>query len=294
MRVFVTGATGFIGSEIVKELINNGHQVLGLTRSDAGAEALIAAGAEVHHGNIEDLDSLRSGAAQSDGVIHTAFNHDFSKFVQNCENDRLAIEAMGEVLAGTNRHLVITSGTGMGSAGHGMLATEDVFNLDHPNPRQASEIAAETILKKRVSVSVVRLPQVHDPYKQGLISPLITMIRDKGVAAYIGEGQNRWPAVHVLDAARAYRLAFERHEAGARYNLVAEEGISMKSIIEVIGKVLNIPSVSISPEEAPAYFGWLDRFSGLDMPASSVITRAKLGWEPTGPGMLADLEQGKF
>jgi nucleoside-diphosphate-sugar epimerase len=294
MRVFVTGATGFIGSEIVKELINNGHQVLGLTRSNAGAEALIAAGAEVHHGNIEDLDSLRSGAAQSDGVIHTAFNHDFSKFVQNCENDRLAIEAMGEVLAGTNRHLVITSGTGMGSAGHGMLATEDVFNLDHPNPRQASEIAAETILKKGVSVSVVRLPQVHDPYKQGLISPLIAMIRDKGVSAYIGEGQNRWPAVHVLDAARAYRLAFERQEAGARYNLVAEEGISMKSIAEVIGKVLNIPSVSISAEEAPAYFGWLDRFSGLDMPASSVITRAKLGWEPTGPGMLADLEQGKF
>ena len=227
MRVFVTGATGFIGSQIVPELLKAGHRVLGLTRSDAGARSLVAAGAEAHRGDVEDLESLRSGAAKSDGVIHTAFNHDFSKFVQNCENDRLAIEAMGEALAGSNRPLLITSGTGMGSAAQGQLATEDFFNPNAPNPRKASEIAGIAVAERGVNVSVVRLPQVHDPVKQGLIVYLVQIAREKGVSAYLGEGLNRWPAAHVLDVARLYRLALEKAVPGSRYHAVAEEGISV-------------------------------------------------------------------
>jgi nucleoside-diphosphate-sugar epimerase len=291
MRVFVTGATGFIGSAIVPELIKAGHQVLGLTRSDAGARSLIAAGAEVHRGSLEDPETLRSGATKADGVIHTAFDHDFSRFVANCEKDKRAIEALGAALKGSDRPLLITSGTGMGAAVHGQPATEDTFNPGHPNPRVASELAGAAMLAAGVNVSVVRLPQVHDPLKQGLISPAIAVAREKGISAYVGDGLNRWPAAHVLDVARLYRLALEKREAGARYNAVAEEGIAVRDIADVIARGLKIPLVSLSPEKAAAHFGWLAPFAGLDLPASSAQTQKRLGWHPTGPGMMADLEQ---
>lgn len=294
MRVFVTGATGFIGSTIVPELIRAGHQVLGLTRSDAGAQSLIAAGAEPHRGHLEDLESLRSGAGQSDGVIHCAFDHDFSNFVANCEKDRRAIEALGAALTGSDRPLIITSGTGMGNAVPGQPATEDVFNPNHPNPRKASELAGVAVSAAGVNVSVVRLPQVHDTVKQGLISPAIAIAREKGVSAYVGQGLNRWPAAHVLDVARLYRLALEKREAGARYHAVAEEGISVREIAEVIGRGLKVPVVSMSPEEASGHFGWLAGFAGLDLPASSAQTRVRLGWKPTGPGLIADLERMRY
>jgi nucleoside-diphosphate-sugar epimerase len=294
MRIFLTGATGFIGSAIVPELINAGHQVLGLTRSDAGAQSLIAAGAEVHRGDLEDLESMRRGAAMSDGVIHCAFNHDFSNFVAICEQDRRVIEAMGDVLVGSDRPLVITSGTGMGNAVPGQPANEEHFDPNHPNPRRASEVAGSSVAERGVNVSVVRLPQVHDTVKQGLITYAVALAREKGVSAYIGEGLNRWPAAHVLDVARLYRLALEKHEAGSRYNAVAEEGISMREIAEVTGRGLKLPVVSLSPEEAPAHFGWLAMFAGFDMPASSAQTQQRLGWHPTGPGLIADLEQMRY
>lgn len=294
MRIFVTGATGFIGSTIVPELIKAGHQVLGLTRSDAGAKSLIAAGAEVHRGDLEDLESLRSGAAMSDGVIHTAFNHDFSNFVANCEQDRKVIEAMGDVLVGSDRPLLITSGTGMGNAVPGQPATEDHFDPNHPHPRKASEMAGASVAERGVNVSVVRLPQVHNTVKQGLITYVVQLAREKGVSAYVGDGLNRWSAAHVLDVARLYRLALEKHEAGSRYNAVAEEGVLMREIAEVIGRGLKLPVVSLSPEEAPAHFGWLATFIGFDMPASSAQTQRRLGWRPTGPGLIADLEQMRY
>ena len=294
MRVFVTGATGFIGSAIVPELINAGHQVLGLTRSDAGAQSLIAAGAEVNRGDLNDLESLRRGAELSDGVIHLAFNHDFSNFLANCELDRRAIEAIGSVLAGSDRPLVITSGTGMGNVAPGEPATEEHLNPNHPNPRRLSEVAGAAVAARGVNVSVVRLPQVHDTVKQGLITYAVQVARKKGASAYIGEGLNRWPAAHVLDVAHLYRLALEKHEPGSRYNAVAEEGISMREIAEVIGKGLKVPVVSISPEEAQAHFGWLAIFTGFDMPASSELTRQRLGWRPTGPGLIADLKQMRW
>ena len=294
MRVFLTGATGFIGTALVPELMSAGHQVLGLTRSEEGARSLIAAGAEAHRGDLEDLDSLRRGAAASDGVIHCGFNHDFSKFVENCELDRRVIEALGSVLVGSDRPLLITSGTGMGSHTPGQPATEDYFDRSNPNPRKASEEAGMTALDQGVNVSVVRLPQVHDTVKQGLITPIVEITRQKGVSAYIGAGANRWPAAHVSDVARLYRLALEKGEAGSHYNAVAEEGIPAKEIAEVIGRGLQVPVVSLSPEEAPAHFGWLGMFVALDMPASSALTQERLGWHPTGPGLIADLEQMQY
>src|SRR6202789_2162880 len=287
MRVFVTGSTGFIGSTIVPELINAGHQVLGLTRSDAGAQSLKAAGAEVHRGDLEDLESLRSGAAKSDGVIHTAFIHDFSKFVEICEIDRRAIAALGDVLAGSDRPLIVTSGTG---AAHtpGRLTTEDDA-ANSPIPRVASEQAAASVQAQGVRVSVMRLPQVHDPVKQGLISYLIAVAREKGASAYVGNGLNRWPAVHRLDAARLYKLALENGPAGSRYHAVAEEGVPLKEIAEVIGRGLKVPVVSKSPEEAGEHFGWLTHFVSGDMPASSALTRQWLGRRPTGPRLIAAL-----
>ncbi|MDR3481196.1 MAG: SDR family oxidoreductase [Burkholderiaceae bacterium] len=294
MRVFVTGATGFIGAAVVKELISAGHKVLGLARSDEAAKSLAAAGAETHRGNIEDLESLRSGAAAADGVIHLGFNHDFSKFIENCENDKRAIEAMGSVFVGSDRPILITSGTGIGLMEHGKPATEDGFNTDHPNPRIASELAANAILACGVNVSVVRLPQVHDTAKQGLISFAIPIAREKGVSAYIGDGRNRWPAAHASDVARLYRLALEKHEKGARYHAVAEEGVTMREIAETIGRGLKVPVKSISAEEVQAHFGWLAMFAGFDMPASSAITRKKLGWNPTGPGLIADLDRMNY
>jgi nucleoside-diphosphate-sugar epimerase len=300
MRVFLTGATGFIGSAIVPELIDAGHQVLGLTRSDAGARSLIAAGAEVHRGSLEDPESLASGAGQSEGVIHCAFDHsafggnDFSKFFEVCEQDRRAIEALGNALSGSDRPLVITSGTGMGNAGPGQPATENHFDPNHPNPRALSEVAGAAVSERGGNVSVVRLPQVHDTVKQGLITYVVRVAREKAASAYIGEGLNRWPAAHVLDVARLYRLALEKHEAGSRYNAVAEEGVSMREIAEVIGTGLKLPVVSISQDEAPAHFGWLAMFAGIDMPASGAQTRQRLGWRPTGPKLIADLEQMRW
>jgi nucleoside-diphosphate-sugar epimerase len=294
MRVFLTGATGFIGSAIVPELINAGHQVLGLTRSDAGAQSLAAAGAEAHRGDLEDLASLSSAAAKADGVIHCAFDHDFSNFLANCEKDRRAITALGAALAGSDRPLVITSGTGMGNAADGQPATEDIFNPDHPNPRKASELAGAAVSATGVNVSGVRLPQVHNTVKQGLISPLVQVAREKGVSAYVGDGLNRWPAAHVLDVARLYRLALERREPGARYHAVAEEGVTIRTIAGVIGRGLKAPVVAISAEEAAGHFGWLGMFAGLDLPASSAQTQKVLGWRPTGPGLIADLEQMRY
>ena len=292
MRIFLTGATGFIGSAIVSELINAGHQVLGLTRSEAGAQSLIAAGVEVHRGDLEDLDSLRRGAELSDGVIHTAFNHDFSKFAANCEADRRVIEVMGSVLAGSGHPFVITSGTGMART-PGRPSTED----DAPNspiPRVASEVEAASVAARGVRVSLIRLPQVHDTVKQGLITYLIAVAREKGVSAYVGDGLNRWPAVHRLDCARLYKLALEKGSAGARYNAVAEEGVPLREIAEVIGRGLKLPVVSLSPEEAGEHFGWLAAFVGFDGPASSALTQERLGWHPTGPALIADLEQMRY
>lgn len=288
MRIFVTGATGFIGSALVPELIQAGHHVLGLTRSDAGAEALRKAGAEVLHGNIEDLDSLRKGAAKSDGVIHLAFNHDFSQFQKNCDDDRKVIGAIGEVLSGSNRPFVVTSGTGIATNVDGKPSTEDSPTTSW-NPRAASEAAVKELTARDVNTSVVRLPQVHDTRKQGLVSYLLAVTRTKGVSAYIGDGSNRWPAAHVSDVARLYRLAFEKAEPGAIYHAVGEEGVSMKAIAEAHGRGLNVPVVSIKPEEAEAHFGWLTRFAGHDMPASSALTQQKLNWKPTGPGIIADM-----
>jgi nucleoside-diphosphate-sugar epimerase len=295
MRVFVTGATGFIGSAIVRELIDAGHQVLGLSRSDAGAKSLSAAGAQVHRGDLDDLESLRSGAAVADGVIHTAFNHDFSKYVANCEADRHVIEAIGSVLAGTDRPLIITSGTGLANAVPGKLAIEENAAASSAAvPRAASEEAAASVAARGVNVSVVRLPQVHNQIKQGLVTYAIGVAREKGVSAFVGDGLNRWPAAHVLDTAHLYRLAMEKQKPGARYHAVAEEGVLLRDIAEVIGRGLKVPVVALSPEEAPAHFGWLGAFAGRDVPASSAQTQERLGWHPTGPGLIADLEQMRY
>jgi nucleoside-diphosphate-sugar epimerase len=289
MRVFLTGATGFIGSRIVTELLEAGHAVLGLTRSDAGARALAGAGAEAYRGDIEDLGSLRRGAAQADAVIHTAFDHDFSNFVANCAKDGRVIEALGGALLGSDRPLLITSGVGMGGGGSGRLATEDVLDRAHPNPRIASEEAGEALKAEGVDVRVVRLPQVHDRVKQGLITPLVEIAREKGASAYVGDGANRWSSAHVLDAARVYRLALEKGERNARYNAVVEEGVSAREIAETVGAGLKVPVVSLTPEEAAAHFGWMAIFAGLDMAASSERTRRALGWTPQGPGLIEDL-----
>lgn len=289
MRVFVTGATGFIGSRIVSELLDAGHQVLGLTRSDAGARQLEQAGAAAHRGTLENPETIAQGATQADAVIHTAFDHDFSRFMENCEKDRRVIEAIGAVLAGSDRPFIITSGTGMGSSGPGKLAVEDVFDRDNPNPRRLSELTGETVAKQGVSVAVMRLPQVHDTEKQGLLSPVIGITRVKGVSAYVGDGANRWPAAHVTDVARLYRLALEKHEPGTRWHAVAEEGVPVREMAEIIGEGLGVPVRSLSAEEASKHFGWLGSFAGMDLPASSAFTRERLGWVPQGPGMVEDL-----
>jgi nucleoside-diphosphate-sugar epimerase len=291
MKVFLTGATGFVGTALVPELIAAGHQVLGLARSDAGAETLTAAGAQVHRGDLENLESLRAAAAQSDGVIHLGFVHDFSRFKEVCEIDRRAIETLGSVLAGSDRPLIVTSGVA-GLAKPGQLATEDqVVPLDYPLPRVSEQTA---LALKGVSASVMRLPQVHDPVKQGLVTYLIALAREKGVSAYAAEGRNRWAAAHVSDVARLYRLALEKHEAGAKYHAVAEEGVAMRDIAEAIGRGLKVPIVSLSPEEAAGHFGWLTLFAGSDLAASSEKTRKKLGWQPTGPSLISDLNEAKF
>ncbi|MBJ9618520.1 SDR family oxidoreductase [Burkholderia multivorans] len=288
MRVFVTGATGFVGIPTVKELIAAGHRVLGLARSDEGEKSLAAIGADVHRGSLEDTESLRAGAAAADAVLHLGFIHDWSNFAQSCEIDRRAIEALGSVLAGSDRLLIVTAGTA-GLAAPGRLATEDDdVPPDFPFPR-VSEQTARAL--KGVRAAVVRLPQVHDTVRQGLLTYAVAVAREKGVSAYVGEGRNRWAAAHISDVARLYRLALEKNEAGAKYHAVAEEGIPMRDIAEAIGRALKVPVASLSAEEAPAHFGWLAAFAGHDLVASSEKTRKVLGWNPTGPGLIADLER---
>ncbi|WP_034916794.1 SDR family oxidoreductase [Erwinia sp. 9145] len=289
MRVFLTGATGFIGSHILPELLAAGHQVIGMTRSDAGAQSLKAAGAEAFFGTLEDPESLRDAASRADAVIHTAFDHNFARFVENCEKDGRVIEALGEALKNSDRPLIITSAVGIGDAGQGQPATEDIFNANHPNPRIISEATGNRLLEAGVNVQAVRLPQVHNTVKQGLISPFVEMTREKGRSAWVGEGTNCWSAAHVLDVAKLYALVLEKGQKGARYHAVDEEGVPARDIAEVVGAGLGVPAVSLSPEEAQQHFGWLARFMVMDLRASSTWTRQQLGWQPTGPRLLDDL-----
>jgi nucleoside-diphosphate-sugar epimerase len=293
MRVFVTGATGFIGSAIVQELINAGHQVVGLARSDAGAKSLMAAGAEVHRGDLRDLESLRSGAAMSDGVIHTAFIHDFSDWSANCEIDRRAIEALGSALAGSDRPLIVTSGTALLPSGQ--VAIEENVPVSNSIPRVASEEAAASMAKRSVRVLILRLPpSVHGDGDHGFVPILIKTARDKGVSAYVDKGLNRWPAVHRFDAAHLYRLILEKGSAGARYHGVADEGVPFREIAGVIGRRLQLPIVSKTPEEATNHFGWFAHFAAIDNPASSKRTQEELGWHPTHPALIPDIDRPRY
>ena len=290
MNIFVTGATGFVGSAIVLDLLGAGHRVLGLARSDEGARSLIAAGAEAHRGDLEDLEGLRRGAAMADGVIHAAFNHDFSRFAENAEADRCAIAAIGDVLAGSDRPFIVTAGLPL--APPGRPATEDDAPPAPGGSPRVSEQAATALVARGAHVSVVRMSQVHDQDKQGLATYMIEVARAKGVSAYVGTGLNRWPAVHRLDAARIYRLALAKGSAGAKYHAVTEEGVPVREIAEAIGRGLRMPTVAMPPDEATGHFGWLAFPVGMDAPASGSLTQQRLGWHPTQkPGIVADLDR---
>jgi nucleoside-diphosphate-sugar epimerase len=288
MRVFLTGATGYIGSRIIPELLGAGHEVIGLTRSDAGEQALADVGAQPHRGSLEDSASVAAGAREADAVIHTAFDHDFSRYEANCEQDRRVIAAIGAELAGSERPLLITSAVMMGALEDGGPAIENLFTV-RSHPRSSSELASEALLDRGVNVSVVRLPQVHDTVKQGLITPYVELARDTGFAAYVGAGDNRWSAAHVTDVARLYLLALDRAERGARYHAVAEEGVAFRDIAACVAAGLGLPAVSLSPEEAAVHLGWFALFASEDMAASSARTRKLLSWNPQGPGLLQDL-----
>ena len=290
MRVFVTGAAGFVGSAVVPELIAAGHEVVGLSRSDANAKALAAMGATVHPGTLEDIESLKSGAAAADGVIHLAFIHDFSKFAENGQIDKRAIEAMGGVLEGSGKPFVVTSGVGLLTPGR--LATEDDEARSGDGIPRVSEATGLAFASRGVRATAVRLPQVHGGEgKAGFVGYLYEVARDKRKSAYIGDGSNRWSAAHRLDVARLYRLALEKGTAGAAYHAVADEAVPLRDIAAVFARDLDIPAVSLTPQEAGAHFGWIAMFAGLDMPASSAKTRAALGWTPKEIGLLADIGQ---
>ena len=295
MRIFVTGATGFIGTALVKELVAANHRVRGLARSEAGAERLEAEGVEVHRGTLQDLNSLRSGAAGMDAVVHLAFNHDdMSKFAENGADERRAIEALGSVLV-PGKLLVVTSGTGLASGGPGHVRVESDPPLSNAAvPRQPEEVARE-VAERGVRVAIVRLPQVHDTRKQGLVPFLTETARRKGVSAYVGDGANRWAAAPLADVSRLYRLVVEQTGPGTTvYHAVQEEGVALREIAETLGKGLKVPVVSLDAEQAAEHFGWLAHFAALDMPASSEWTRATLQWAPTGPGLIEDLTNMEY
>ena len=294
MKVFVTGATGFVGTAIVQELLDAGHQVLGLARSEASAKKLIAAGAEVHYGDLEDLQSLREAAAKVDGVIHAGFIHDFSRFPEVCEVDKKAIEAIGEVLAGTGNPLIVTSGSALVSPG--MLATEDIITKVNPAWPRVSEQGAAKVAAMGVPVSIVRLsPSVHgEDDRQGFIPILVNIAKQKSASGYIEDGLNTWNAVHRLDAARLFRLALESSSSDARFHAAAEEAITVKSIAEAIGKQLNLPVISIKKEDAEEHFGWFAHMAGIDCPTSSAWTQEQLNWQPTHATLMTDIESGIY
>ena len=291
MRIFVTGATGFVGSAIVPELVGAGHQVLGLARSDAAVSSLTTAGADVQRGSLDDPESLRKGASAADAVIHAGFIHDFTNYAAAAETDRRVIETIGAVLAGSGRPFIVTSGTAL--AAPGRVATEtDVADSDFP---RKSEEAAASATAGGARVTVLRLPpSVHGVGDHGFVPLLIRTAREKGVSAYVGEGLNRWPAVHRLDAAHLYRLVIEKRPMAARYHAVADEGVAFREIAEVIGRRLNVPVVSKSPEEAADHFGWFAHFVGLDCPASSARTQEQLGWHPMKASLIPDIDQPSY
>ncbi len=289
MRVFLTGATGFIGSRILPRLLAQGHEVIGMTRSEAGAQALAAAGARPHLAVLEEPAQVAAGAETADAVIHTAFDHNFATFAANCAKDETVIAALGAVLRGSDRPLMVTSGTGMGDPGDGGPAREDLYNLTHPNPRSATEVALGKQLEAGVNGRVMRLPQVHDTRRQGLISYYIQISRQQGSVAIAGEGGNRFPAVHVNDAAALYALAFDQGGPGARFHAVAEEGIAFREIAAIVAAKLGLPLVSLEGEALARHLGWFAGFAGLDMPASSALTRDLIDWRPSGPALLDDL-----
>ncbi|MBU6451860.1 MAG: SDR family oxidoreductase [Cyanobacteria bacterium REEB67] len=294
MKVFVTGASGFIGTAVIKELVGAGHEVLGMVRSDEGAAKVEKLGVKAHRATLDNLEGLQAGARQCDAVIHCAFNHDFSKFAANCAEDRAAILALGEAMVGKDGPLIVTSGTGFPLDGRPRTEEDPANPTTVQYPRASEEAAGIVAEKHGIRTIVLRLPQVHDREKYGLVSYSIDLAKAKGLVAYIGDGENRWPAVARDDAARLYLLALEKGLAGARYNAVAEEGVSAKEISESIGRGLNLPVKSIAADDAPEYFGWMAMFAALHMPASGALTQKRLGWHPTGPSMIDDLDHSKL